>query len=269
MLPNMDFKRLCFWGPRVKRILSDHAQRISGSVWPRADVMERTLTACERFMEISYQAGALQSCMAASQMFSLMDGMKKGEKDCHQCQQELKTLLADLDRFWGQEKDVFGPVRDQEPTKSPYDGTFRYLGTEVPFDAELTQMFLADVPEQLVTAEQAVLSLESNPADQPVLNALFRAIHTMKGNAGFLGLTEFKRIAHAVESLLDRVRRRELRMGKEHTQMILESLDTMGKMKDNLQRRVLQITGQEAPGSSESLNYEEMAGRLEQMTAAG
>jgi hypothetical protein len=58
------------------------------------------------------------------------------------------------------------------------------------------------IRRKLLALEEALLVLKVNPGDKETVECIFRAAHTLKGNAaalGFSGLTEF---AHAVEDLL-------------------------------------------------------------------
>lgn len=56
-------------------------------------------------------------------------------------------------------------------------------------DAELRRDFQVEAAEALAGIEQLVLELEatSQPGDENV-NTIFRAVHSVKGSAGFLGL---------------------------------------------------------------------------------
>ncbi len=46
----------------------------------------------------------------------------------------------------------------------------------------------------------------TSPADRELLNQMFRAIHTLKGSAGFIGFDELQKLAHDLESALQEVR---------------------------------------------------------------
>ncbi len=72
---------------------------------------------------------------------------------------------------------------------------------------EELKVFLIEAYENLDTVEQSLVSLEQNPGEREVLNAIFRAIHSMKGNAGFLGLGSLETVCHRAEAILDRARK--------------------------------------------------------------
>ena len=62
--------------------------------------------------------------------------------------------------------------------------------------------FLVECVENLDRFEQDLLALEERPTDAELLDSLFRAIHTIKGSAGFLEMTNLATETHAGESLL-------------------------------------------------------------------
>lgn len=55
-------------------------------------------------------------------------------------------------------------------------------------DEEILQDFLIEAGEILELLQEQLVSLENNPEDTDLLNAIFRGFHTVKGGAGFLGL---------------------------------------------------------------------------------
>lgn len=68
------------------------------------------------------------------------------------------------------------------------------------------QAFLAEVAELLQSMEDALLALEDDPEDVESLNAVFRAMHTIKGTGGVFGYDAIVEFTHIVETLMDRVR---------------------------------------------------------------
>jgi two-component system chemotaxis sensor kinase CheA len=99
---------------------------------------------------------------------------------------------------------------------------------------ELLTEFHGEAVEHLQQIEAALLALERQPDDPEALNSIFRSFHTIKGNAGFLGLGPMHRLAHEVESLLDLARNRQLRL---HSGIITEIL----RSRDALQALVQQV----------------------------
>ena len=101
------------------------------------------------------------------------------------------------------------------------------IGLRLPDDVELLREFHNESLELLNDIEQGVLVLEKNPADMATINSIFRAFHTFKGGAGFLHLEALHGLAHDLESLLDAVRRGELYITSEITDVILAGADVL------------------------------------------
>ena len=78
-------------------------------------------------------------------------------------------------------------------------------------DVELIGEFVTECKDLLEKSEAALLLLETNPADMDSVNTVFRTFHTIKGTSGFLGLLHIQEFAHFAESLLSRVRDKEIR----------------------------------------------------------
>ncbi len=94
-------------------------------------------------------------------------------------------------------------------------------------DSELLREFHGEAQELLQNIEQGVLVLEENPTDADTINSIFRAFHTLKGGAGLLHLDALRELAHDLESLLDAVRRSELRINSDIINLILDGGDTL------------------------------------------
>ncbi len=71
---------------------------------------------------------------------------------------------------------------------------------------DLVGPFIVEGRELLDTCEAALLGLEQQPADREQVEVAFRALHSFKGNAGFLGFGDFELLAHTAENLLDAVK---------------------------------------------------------------
>ena len=78
-------------------------------------------------------------------------------------------------------------------------------------DAELIAEFIAEGSDLISSAEEALLSLETDPEDMESVGKVFRAFHTVKGTSAFLGLDLLSEFGHHAESLLSRVRDGEIR----------------------------------------------------------
>ena len=92
-------------------------------------------------------------------------------------------------------------------------------------DPELISDFIVESREHLANVETQVLTLEREPTNSESLNAVFRGFHTIKGLAGFLELWEIQKLAHEVETVLDRARNSQWTITGNAIDVILESAD--------------------------------------------
>lgn len=74
-----------------------------------------------------------------------------------------------------------------------------------PFEA-IKVVFFQECDELLGDLEAGLLAMESGAADGETVNAVFRAVHSVKGGAGAFGLDALVRFAHVFETLLDELR---------------------------------------------------------------
>jgi two-component system chemotaxis sensor kinase CheA len=105
-------------------------------------------------------------------------------------------------------------------------------------DAEIANMFFAEALDHLGSIETTVLQLEQSPTDIKLLNDIFRPFHTIKGNAGALGVTRVQELAHKVEHLLDLARDGTHTMGPDEFDVVLRSVDVVTLLLRDLQQRL-------------------------------
>ncbi|HMB19939.1 MAG TPA: Hpt domain-containing protein, partial [Spirochaetota bacterium] len=67
---------------------------------------------------------------------------------------------------------------------------------------EYQDIFLEEADEQLQELNQNLLALEKGGTDQEVINNIFRAAHSLKSSAAFVGLSDLSDLAHKMENLL-------------------------------------------------------------------
>ncbi|MDH5518511.1 MAG: chemotaxis protein CheA [Gammaproteobacteria bacterium] len=92
------------------------------------------------------------------------------------------------------------------------------------------QGFQVEAEELLEDMEQALLHLESEPDDMDAVSAVFRAAHTIKGTAGVFGFDDVVSFTHVAESLLDKIRDREIVINDEIIAVLLKSGDHMAEL---------------------------------------
>ncbi|KAF1005551.1 MAG: Chemotaxis protein CheA [Luteibacter sp.] len=100
----------------------------------------------------------------------------------------------------------------------------------VELDNELLNVFLIEARELLESLGEQLVDLESSPGDVDLLNAVFRAFHTVKGGAGFLGLNPMVELCHRAEDLLNEARNGAIVLDAGFMDALLESLDLLNDM---------------------------------------
>jgi len=95
---------------------------------------------------------------------------------------------------------------------------------------EVLELFRTEADEGLEAMEHALVVLEANPYDDEALSTLFRAVHTLKGNAAALGFVPLTELAHAIEDILDRLRKRSLDVSPDLVTLLLRCVDGLGRM---------------------------------------
>jgi two-component system chemotaxis sensor kinase CheA len=98
-------------------------------------------------------------------------------------------------------------------------------------DPELMAEFVLEGVQGLTDIESDLLSLETDGStDFELVNRIFRAVHTIKGNATFLRLGNLVAVAHKAESLLDRVRAGTESANAVVTDAVLAAVDALKSM---------------------------------------
>jgi two-component system chemotaxis sensor kinase CheA len=92
---------------------------------------------------------------------------------------------------------------------------------------EILNDFLTETTEMIDGLDQKFVELETQPDNKDLLNEIFRAMHSMKGSAGFLGFTHLVDITHRAESILNKLRQGEMAVAPEIITVILETVDTV------------------------------------------
>jgi two-component system chemotaxis sensor kinase CheA len=94
---------------------------------------------------------------------------------------------------------------------------------------DLVKDFLVESHENLDRMDQDFVELEKN-ATTETLGNIFRAIHTIKGTCGFLGLSKLESVAHAGENLLSLLRDGVLQVNQPITDALLAMVDAVREM---------------------------------------
>ncbi|MGL5879712.1 MAG: chemotaxis protein CheW [Xenococcaceae cyanobacterium] len=118
-------------------------------------------------------------------------------------------------------------------------------------DEEDIKAFLVESYENLAQAEQDILNLETS-GDRENLNRIYRALHSIKGNCGFLSFPKLEAVAHAGENLLGNLRDGKQNLTPEITTNLLHTVDAIGQLLN-----AIETTSEEG-----NADYSELIGAL-------
>jgi two-component system chemotaxis sensor kinase CheA len=93
--------------------------------------------------------------------------------------------------------------------------------------SQFQDAFFEESSEHLTTIEDGLLHLEQRPDDLDLLNRIFRAAHSIKGNSGMFGFTAVGQFTHKMETLLDQLRNGKFSVTPEITDILLRSTDQL------------------------------------------
>ena len=102
------------------------------------------------------------------------------------------------------------------------------------YDEELIQEFVVESNEHLANIESQLLAIEAagENMDVDLVNKVFRAIHSIKGAAGFMGLETLGTLAHREEEVLDLLRNGGLRPTEVVINTLLRASDRLKGLLD-------------------------------------
>ncbi len=90
--------------------------------------------------------------------------------------------------------------------------------------------FLVESYENLNQIEQDIINLETNYNNEEILGRIYRSVHSIKGNCGFLPFPKLESVAHAGENLLGCLRDRRLAVNSSIITALLQSVDTIRQL---------------------------------------
>lgn len=111
------------------------------------------------------------------------------------------------------------------------------------------ELFNEDANEQLEIMESTLLDIMDMPLDtidKEMINTVFRAMHTIKGNAGMFNFKDIVSFTHLAENVLDKVRNGEITLTsdmiedfllvKDHTITLIQKTINKGKLNETEQK---------------------------------
>jgi len=104
-------------------------------------------------------------------------------------------------------------------------------------DDELVNEFVVESAAHLAEVEGQLLAIEAagENCDPDLVNTVFRAVHSVKGAAGFLSLSVINSLAHSLENVLNLIRNRELVPTSEIVNALLRASDQLVSLVNNVE----------------------------------
>ncbi len=87
------------------------------------------------------------------------------------------------------------------------------------------ESFFTESAEHVETMESGLLELEQRPQDLDLLNRIFRAAHSIKGNSGMFNFTAIGGLTHKMENVLDLLRNEKIPVTPHVIDVLLRALD--------------------------------------------
>ena len=107
-------------------------------------------------------------------------------------------------------------------------------------DPELVKEFLTETNELIENLDNDLVSLETDPQNQELLNRIFRAIHTIKGTSSFLGFDQLVEIGHVSEDVLHMLRDGKRVVTPDVMDILLEAMDKVKLLVKQIQEDKIQ-----------------------------
>ena len=104
-------------------------------------------------------------------------------------------------------------------------------------DDEILQGFIEESLEHLADIETDLLAVEEagENIDEDLVNKVFRAAHSIKGGAGFMGLTGIQDLSHAMENVLGLIRSKKIIPNPEIINILLLASDQLSSLINDIQ----------------------------------
>ena len=102
----------------------------------------------------------------------------------------------------------------------------------IDLENEVGQSYLAECGAHLAVMEKNLLAIELRgaEADEELANCVFRAVHSVKGGAGFFDLAKVRELAHQTEQAIELIRSRKMVPTPGNVNVLLRSTDTLRAM---------------------------------------
>ncbi len=107
---------------------------------------------------------------------------------------------------------------------------------------EYIDLFVSETKDYIATLNNLLLRLEKEKDNKELILEAFRLVHSIKGNAGTLGLSHIVDLAHAIENVLTTLKDGKIEVTESIIDTLLKGIDKLAILIDNIKdKKSLQI----------------------------
>ncbi len=182
--------------------------------------LEKLTHAAENLLSKIRDGSVKPTALITSALLSAIDGtrviLSSLETNQNEGNSDTDTIIKALNDCT---QPTASPVKENSD-KSPSQ-------SDAPANVELDEAlaeFLIECQENLSRMDLELLQLEKS-TDPELVKSIFRVMHTIKGSAGFLGLSKLEKLTHAAENLLSKIRDGSVKPTALITSALLSAID--------------------------------------------
>lgn len=109
------------------------------------------------------------------------------------------------------------------------------MGLNLDASPEELKIFLEEVEEHFQSLEEDLVKLEKeDDFNEDLMQEIFRSSHTLKGSSATIGHNRMAELTHAMENVLDKLRKRQLTVTRDLIDVLFECLDCLRVLRDEI-----------------------------------
>lgn len=90
---------------------------------------------------------------------------------------------------------------------------------------QFREKFVDEANDLINELEKVLLDLEANPREMPIIEKVFRIMHSLKGGSAMFGFVKMDKFTHFLESIYDLIRNQKLQVNQQILDLTLASVD--------------------------------------------
>lgn len=93
--------------------------------------------------------------------------------------------------------------------------------------SQYLEMFLEEAKEHLQKMNESLLTLESDPEGEDIVNEIFRSAHTLKGMSATMGYNQIAELTHEMENVLHKIRSGDIELNSFMVDLLFKAVDLL------------------------------------------